>query len=94
MVEAAEAWAKYDFTLKKMKSLRTRIPPLRAERNLVAEMILSIDPSMGRHPQTFPQCQLDEGHTRGARACRTLQYAANESVTNEYLKPYPTTSSP
>ena len=39
---------------------------------------------MGWHPRTFPQCWKTEGHTRGTRACRKLEYAASESATNEY----------
>ena len=64
------------------------------ERKLVAQITLAIDPSMGWRPRTVPQSWKGEGHTRGARACRKLEYAANESVTNEYYKPYPDTDSP
>ena len=66
------------------KTVRARVPQLRTERTISAEIALAIDPSMGWHPRTFPQYWKTEGHTRGARACRKLEYAANESATNEY----------
>ena len=55
-------------------------------RTTVAEITLAIDPSMGWHPRAFPQYWKTEGHTRGARACRKLEHAANESVTSEHYK--------
>ena len=57
-------------------------------RTPAATIALAIDPSMGWHPRSFPPYWKGEGHTRGARACRKLGYAANESVANEYYKPY------
>ena len=51
--------------------------------NIIAQITLAIDPSMGWHPRAFPPCWKGEGHTRGTPACRKLGYAANESATSE-----------